>query len=339
MMNNTVFADKLKEIASKHKTLYVKGCFGAPLTGDNVSRYCNNYDFNKEPSRTALIRANADKNPPVYGFDCVCLLKGVLWGWDADANDTYGGAKYESNGVPDIAEDEMITRCSDLSEDFTDIEIGEAVWIPGHIGVYVGDGKCVECTTKWTDNVQFSNLGNKAEYKTGNYRVWDKHGKLPYVTYVKESNTVAVGDIVDFTGTKHYVSSDGGEGSACKSGKAKVTIISPSAKHPYHLIGVEGGTSNVYGWVDASDIAQLSGKTDDSDWIPAVGDKVIYKGNVHYPSSDAPESSAISCKGGPASITIVYEPESAKHPYHLVREEGSGATVYGWVDAGSFVKA
>ena len=44
-----------------------------------------------------MIKAAANKNPPVYGFDCVNLIKGVLWGWSGDASKTYGGAAYKSN--------------------------------------------------------------------------------------------------------------------------------------------------------------------------------------------------------------------------------------------------
>ena len=60
-----------------------------------------------------------------------------------------------------------------------------------------------------------------------------------------------VGDVVDFRGTRHYVSSDAVKGSACRPGLAKVTAVARGAKHPYHLVGVTGGT--VYGWVDAGD--------------------------------------------------------------------------------------
>lgn len=69
---------------------------------------------------------------------------------------------------------------------------------------------------------------------------------------------VSAGDIVNFTGNRHYVSSTGDKGYACTPGKAKATLVSSGAKHPYHLIGgaytgVEGN-STVYGWVNASDI-------------------------------------------------------------------------------------
>ncbi len=64
----------------------------------------------------------------------------------------------------------------------------------------------------------------------------------------------AVGDVVTFTGTKHYVSSNSTNGKSCKPGKAKVTAVAKSGKHPYHLIWTSGGGSDVYGWVDATDI-------------------------------------------------------------------------------------
>lgn len=65
-----------------------------------------------------------------------------------------------------------------------------------------------------------------------------------------------VGDIVDFTGSKHYTNANAASGTACKPGKAKITqVYQPGkAKHPYHLVAVSGGGSNVYGWVDAADI-------------------------------------------------------------------------------------
>lgn len=63
-----------------------------------------------------------------------------------------------------------------------------------------------------------------------------------------------VGDIVNFTGKVHYKSSTAAIGIACKAGEAKVTAISKNSKHPYHLIRVVGGTSTVYGWVNAEDV-------------------------------------------------------------------------------------
>lgn len=184
MMKSKQFIEMLKK-AEASKTLYILGCFGAPMNDNNKQRYTNNYDYNKKPERKAMIMAaSAD----TFGFDCVCLIKGILWGWNADASKVYGGAGYACNGVPDIGADTIITRCNPSTTDFSQIKPGWLVWMTGHVGIYVGDGKVIECTPKWSNNVQYSNLGNLG-YKTGNYRMWSKCGKLPYVDYSDQDAT------------------------------------------------------------------------------------------------------------------------------------------------------
>lgn len=185
MMKSKTFVDKLIDVARNHKTLYVMGCFGAPLTGQNVTRYCTNHAYNKQSARTAMIKAAADQAPPVFGFDCVCLIKGVLWGWTGDAARTYGGAGYAVNGVPDIGADSMIAKCpgGGSKTGWADMVPGEVVWLEGHIGVYIGDGLAVECSPSWENKVQITavaNIGKKTGY---NARKWTKHGRLPYVDY------------------------------------------------------------------------------------------------------------------------------------------------------------
>lgn len=66
-----------------------------------------------------------------------------------------------------------------------------------------------------------------------------------------EKKDYNVGDIVNFHGGTHYVSSyPGSKGYSAKAGKAKITKKNGSGKaHPWHLIHTDSG-SNVYGWVD-----------------------------------------------------------------------------------------
>ena len=45
-MKASVFVDKVVDIAKKYKTLYVMGCFGAPMTETNKKRYTNNHEYN-----------------------------------------------------------------------------------------------------------------------------------------------------------------------------------------------------------------------------------------------------------------------------------------------------
>lgn len=177
-MKNAEFTDKLRRAAEGYKTLYIKGCFGAPMTAKNKKRYSNNNAYNR--GRADMINAaSAD----TFGFDCVCLVKGILWGWRGDGTKNYGGASYASGGVPDIGTETIIKRCADVSEDFGDIVPGELLHMPGHVGVYIGGGLAVECTPAWKNGVQITavgNIGKVAGYKT---RRWERHGKLPWVDY------------------------------------------------------------------------------------------------------------------------------------------------------------
>ena len=179
------------KVAKNYRTLYVLGCFGAPLTEANKTRWKKAQAYNRKEARAAKIdAARAD----TFGFDCVCFIKALLWGWSGDADQVYGGTAYASNGVPDIGEAEMIGSCAMVSTDFGSIEAGEVVWLPGHIGIYVGDGLVVEATPAWKDGVQITAC-NQA-IPGYNRRDWVKHGKLPWITYTSvQSPVVAPGDI------------------------------------------------------------------------------------------------------------------------------------------------
>ena len=157
------------------------------MNAKNRQRYSNNDSFNR--SRARLIN---ELTVDTFGFDCVCLIKGLLWGWNGDQSKTYGGACYKANGVPDTNADGMIKMCSNVSTNFNNICVGEAVWLEGHIGVYVGDGLVVECTPKWDNKVQITALENIGK-KSGYYaRRWVKHGKLPWIDYSVSSNGTAL---------------------------------------------------------------------------------------------------------------------------------------------------
>ena len=198
-MKAQTLVDKVVDIAKNHKTLYVMGCFGAPLTGKNVTRYLSNHDYNKNAKRQAMIKAAANQSPPVYGFDCVNLIKGVLWGWCGDPSRTYGGAAYPTKALlaagtcPDVGADGMIKLCKDVSTTgWAAMLPGEAVWCSGHIGVYIGNGLAVECSPRWENKVQITAVagcGKKAGYNT---RTWTKHGKIPWVDYSDQSGAAPV---------------------------------------------------------------------------------------------------------------------------------------------------
>jgi hypothetical protein len=190
LMTGQQLADKVRDIATNYPTLYVMGGFGAPATAANKARYTgpNANEYNKRPARTELI-LNAD--PDTFFFDCVGLaVKAPLWGWTGDPNRVYGGAKYESNGVPDIGADTVITRCTNVSTTFNlnTMKPGEFLWKQGHCGIYIGNGLAVECTPAWDDKVQVTACNcTKSGYHT---RTWSKHGLLPWVDYSSGAITV-----------------------------------------------------------------------------------------------------------------------------------------------------
>lgn len=190
-MKSKVLVDKAVDIAQHYKTLYVMGCFGAPMTAANKKRYTQNHSYNKAAARVAMINgATAD----TFGFDCVNLIKGILWGWTGDPARTYGGAAYptaaalKAGACPDVGADGMIAKCTGVSTTgWASMLPGEAVWLSGHIGIYIGDGLAVECTPKWANKVQITavgNIGKKAGYNT---RTWTKHGRIPWVDYSDQS--------------------------------------------------------------------------------------------------------------------------------------------------------
>lgn len=141
------------------------------------------------------------------------------------------------------------------------------------------------------------------------------------VKKTSEALAFKVGDVVKFTGSKHYANANATSGVSCKAGKAKVTAISKGSKHPYHLIAVSGSGSTVYGWVDEAAVKKIG--------EISVGDVVQFTGSKHYTSADAKTGKA--CKAGKAEVTAISK--GSKHPYHLKKVSGSTSTVYGWVDA------
>lgn len=180
IMTNKELTEKLIHIATGLKTLYVMGGFGAPLNEKNKARYTQNHSYNKAVKRTKMIM---DATEDTFAFDCVCLIKGVLWGFSGDTTKTYGGAVYASNGVPDKGTEGFFKMCSDISEDFSNIEIGEMVHMKGHVGVYVGDDLVVECSPAFANKVQITTI-NK-ENVAYPYRKWTDHGKMPWIDYVE----------------------------------------------------------------------------------------------------------------------------------------------------------
>lgn len=183
LMTAQAFAAKARAIATEYKTSYMLGPWGWPATEKMIQRACSGSRAVDNKTWSSYAEAIRDEG---FLFDCVGLIKGILWGWSGDLSRTYGGAGYACNGVPDYDAGQMIAHCEGVSGVFGGIETGEVVYMPGHIGIYVGGGVVAESTPRWKWGVQLStcaNVNGRQITGTVGSRAWTKHGKLPWVDY------------------------------------------------------------------------------------------------------------------------------------------------------------
>lgn len=216
LMKASSFTSKLKDIATNYKTVYAWGAFGSPISRTLVSGKAKQYPaWYTDNKVNNVFLPLYGRKPSAWGFDCVGLVKGVLWGWNGDSSKTYGGAVYGSNSVPDISADTMISRCTNVSTDFSSIAIGEFLWMKGHCGVYIGNGLAVESTPAWKNGVQITACNcYKSGYKT---RYWTKHGKLPYVSYEGSQKASSSKEVSDKVTIELSVLRQGSKGATVKA--------------------------------------------------------------------------------------------------------------------------
>lgn len=317
--------NRVRDAAVNHKTLYVYACFGAPLNNANKQRYTNNCDYNRQASRRNKINAASSDT---FGFDCVNLIKGILWGWNANLNHIYGGAVYGSNGCPDTNANGMFwDYCYDQTNDFSNIIPGEFVWMEGHIGVYIGGGLAVECTPIWNDGVQITavgNIGSKSGYAT---RTWTSHGKSKLIDY---SDTPTPGpeptpvtlkykidDHVIISGRLFGTANGENPGKVVDGLETIITRVAPGKPFPYN-------TTGDLGWVSEDSIELIK-----PDTSLKIGDyvKIIGEGN-----GSSTGDSNVAVPGYEGTITNIYE--GRPFPFEVSDDEG----VLGYYPEGSLQK-
>lgn len=146
--------------------------------------------------------------------------------------------------------------------DWDDNGVGDDTGWPEHVGIVVSvSGNTIKIIEgNKSDSVSYREIAVNGRYIRG-------YGVPKYSSKATSAGSgsgnggglkYSKGDIVNFTGSKHYTSANATSGPSCKAGKAKVTDTAEGTKHPYHLIAVNGSGSTVYGWVNASDIAGAS---------------------------------------------------------------------------------
>lgn len=148
---------------------YVWGSHGDVLTESELNRLESVFgshvtDFDSFIRKNWLGKRTAD---------CVGLIKGYGW-YDPST----GKINLGSNGMQDVTADGMYSAAKEKGNINTIPEIpGLAVWQPGHIGIYIGNGEVIEAM-----GTQYGVV--KTKLSSGSWTHWLK---VPYITYVDEN--------------------------------------------------------------------------------------------------------------------------------------------------------
>lgn len=104
--------------------------------------------------------------------DCVGLIKGFLWSESPEKAPKY-------NEAQDVSANGMLKKCTERGKIDTMPEtLGVLVFMPGHVGVYAGNGKVIEA--------RGFNFGVvETELKERN---WENWGKCPWIEYPSGKN-------------------------------------------------------------------------------------------------------------------------------------------------------
>ena len=138
-----------------------------------------------------------------WTWDCWNLPKSLIWGWKETKKVGYFQKYNEATGLGDWTGKVIMSKCTDVSTDFSSVTKGEFLLTPdaGHAGTYIGEFELngrtynvVECTVAFGGGVVFSyvsSTGGRYSYKGGSKNSsWAKHGKLPWIDYKEETVVV-----------------------------------------------------------------------------------------------------------------------------------------------------
>ena len=105
--------------------------------------------------------------------DCVGLIKGYLWSDTPTSSPKY-------NAEQDVSANGMLQRCKEKGTISTMPELpGVLVFLPGHVGVYIGGGYVIEAKGHAYGVVKTKLAG----------RGWKSWGKCPWISYAQQAAT------------------------------------------------------------------------------------------------------------------------------------------------------
>jgi hypothetical protein len=151
---------------------YVWGGYGQICTEKYLDEMAEKYPANTEAG--GEMRTVGEKWIGKRVTDCIGLIKSYMW-YDPDSGEITAG----SNNFKDCSASSIWNNVKESGNISTMPDTpGLAVWMPGHIGVYIGDGYVVEA--------QGTAYGVVKTKLSG--RGWTKWLKIPNIKYVEENN-------------------------------------------------------------------------------------------------------------------------------------------------------
>ena len=300
---------------------YWYGCFGQKGTAALLTAKARQYPTMYTTSRVY----NCRKQYGVKVHDCVGLIKGYLW-CDSNTDDTpkYVAAQDKSAGG-------MYNACKIRGYMNTMPDIpGILVFLPGHVGVYIGGGYVVEASG-FSKGVIKTKLAGRG---------WERWGKCPYITYTgaetpttgenKPETTVKssfkVGDTVKVkAGAKSY------EGKSLSNTVYNKSYVIDELKGKRAVLDLKG----ICTAVNTDDLTLVSNAGGSSVKTPKVGAKVKITGK--YASSASANSAANSAGIGRTGYIVKIHTNKA-YPYQIGAEKGNteSSNTIGFAKASAF---
>ena len=142
---------------------YWYGTFGNTATQSLLNAKTKQYPAHYQYARMTKYKSQLGERV----HDCVGLIKGYLW-----SKNSWSAPEY--NVSQDVSANGMYAKCRERGSISTMPEIaGILVFMNGHVGIYVGDGKVIEAR-----GFHYGVVETKLSE-----RPWTSWGKCPWITY------------------------------------------------------------------------------------------------------------------------------------------------------------
>lgn len=173
-----------KRTVAEGNWVYLMGSIGNYLTPDFLTQKVKMNQHNWYTNdKVDAIEATMATGKQYRCVDCVGLIKCYYW------NDYRQGNASGYKASTDVGADYMYRIATEKGNIDTIPEIlGLAVWMPGHIGVYIGNGKVIESTPNKKYAKYEHNLGGPCETDLAG-RGWTHWLKVPFIDYIEEIPT------------------------------------------------------------------------------------------------------------------------------------------------------